>query len=330
MSRATLLTCYMVLLVCSYASGQTVYWSNAGNAESPDDDTIQRAAVNGAGVETLVSSGFDTPFGMAIDIQAGKIYFTDLRLPPNGKIMRANLDGSGFEELVTGLAGAAFLDLDIAGGKMYWTSFVNFPESDRIQRANLDGTGLEDLVTDLPTPLGFALDLSHGRMYWTENSTRKIRRANLNGSNVEDVIVEAPFAQPVDIAIDSVGGFMIWTDNSSSPGARIHRADLDGLNRTVLVDTGLNNPGGIILSLDEGKMYWNDTGTEKIQRANLDGTDVEDLVTTGLMNLSGIALDPRVIPVPTVSHWGLTVLTILLLTFGTVVVGRKRQDQEAT
>ena len=39
------------------------------------------------------------------------------------------------------------------------------------------------------------------------------------------------------------------------------------------------------------KMYWTDSGTDRIQRSNLDGSGVEDLVTTGLENPWGIALD---------------------------------------
>ena len=39
------------------------------------------------------------------------------------------------------------------------------------------------------------------------------------------------------------------------------------------------------------KLYWTDSGTDKIQRSNLDGSGVEDLVTTGLVGPSGLALD---------------------------------------
>ena len=38
------------------------------------------------------------------------------------------------------------------------------------------------------------------------------------------------------------------------------------------------------------KMYWTDTGTDKIQRANLDGSNVEDILA-GLSIPQGIALD---------------------------------------
>jgi hypothetical protein len=51
---------------------------------------------------------------------------------------------------------------------------------------------------------------------------------------------------------------------------------------------------GLLLNLSSiagaEKMYWTDSGTQKIQRANLDGTGVEDLLT-GLVDLSGLALD---------------------------------------
>src|SRR4030042_480701 len=38
------------------------------------------------------------------------------------------------------------------------------------------------------------------------------------------------------------------------------------------------------------KMYWVDSGTDKLQRANLDGTSVQDVVT-GLVEPRGIEID---------------------------------------
>ncbi len=53
--------------------------------------------------------------------------------------------------------------------------------------------------------------------------------------------------------------------------------------------TGLDDPRGIELDVDRGKMYWTDVGTQKVQRANLDGSTVEDLVTISLGTPVGIA-----------------------------------------
>ena len=48
--------------------------------------------------------------------------------------------------------------------------------------------------------------------------------------------------------------------------------------------------GGKVLDMARGKMYWTDSGTEKIQRANLDGSNGENLVTR-LRDPGGIALN---------------------------------------
>ncbi|RKU07854.1 hypothetical protein C6501_17215, partial [Candidatus Poribacteria bacterium] len=57
------------------------------------------------------------------------------------------------------------------------------------------------------------------------------------------------------------------------------------------VTQGLDSPNSIALDVAGGKMYWTDSGTDKIQRANLDGSNVEDLVTQGLDIPGDIALD---------------------------------------
>src|SRR6266511_3227819 len=124
-----------------------------------DDPKIQRANLNGTGVEDLVA-GLSYPTGIALDVAGGKMYWTD-----SGKIQRANLDGRGMETLVTGLSGSS-IALDVAGGKMYWTDYSRHT----IQRANLDGTGMELLVAaqlafpgrPLMFPWAIALDLMVG------------------------------------------------------------------------------------------------------------------------------------------------------------------------
>jgi len=81
---------------------------------------------------------------------------------------------------------------------------------------------------------------------------------------------------------------MYWTDVISD---EIGRADLDGSNPEILVDTGLSAPEGVALAPSIGKMYWTDQGTDKVQRANLNGTSVEDIVTAGLSAPFSIVVD---------------------------------------
>lgn len=45
------------------------------------------------------------------------------------------------------------------------------------------------------------------------------------------------------------------------------------------------------VAADAAKMYWTDSGSDRVQRARLDGSNIENLVTTGLIGPYGIALD---------------------------------------
>ena len=254
-----------------------LYWSDWGT------DKIQRANLDGSGVEDLISgAGLNGPDGLSLDLAGGKIYWADAG---TNKIQRANLDGSNVEDLVTGLGIPYGLALHVAGGKMYWTN----RQTNKIQRANLDGSGVEDLVTSgLTFPGALALDVAGGKIYWTNSGATKIQRANLSGSNVEDLVTSG-LSSPTGLALDVAGGKMYWTDRGTD---KIQRANLSGSNVEDLVTSGLNTPSGLALDVAGGKIYWADTGTNKVQRANLDGSGVEDLLTgaDGLVDPSGIAI----------------------------------------
>ncbi len=76
--------------------GGKIYWTDLGS------DKIQRANLNGSGVEDLVTTSIFEPVGIALDLPAGKMYWTDAS-PGDFYLHRANLDGSNRELFVTGL-----------------------------------------------------------------------------------------------------------------------------------------------------------------------------------------------------------------------------------
>ncbi len=215
-----------------------LYWTHIGYQ-------IQSANLDGSNVEDVVVSGLDGSnvlWGLALDVENGKIYWTDWG---DDKIQRADLDGTNVEDLVTsGLDRPVALALDLGNGKVYWTDLG----SQKIQRADLDGTNVEDLVTSgLVSPGGLTLDVGNGKMYWTDWGADKIKRADLDGTNVED-LVSSGLDQPVALALDLENGKMYWTDLDAD---KIQRADLDGSNVEDLVTgaDGLDRPYSLVLAV---------------------------------------------------------------------------------
>ena len=81
-------------LVLDPSAGK-VYWSSRDAPRGRFQ--IFRASLDGSDIEELVSEGVDTPVSMALDIDEGKMYWTDW----GGKVQRADLDGTDVEDLVT-------------------------------------------------------------------------------------------------------------------------------------------------------------------------------------------------------------------------------------
>ena len=81
---------------------EKMYWVDI------ETEKIQRANLDGSQVEDLVVAGLDAPISIALDVAAGKMYWTD-----DNKIQRANLDGSQVEDLTTSFTASA-IALDVA------------------------------------------------------------------------------------------------------------------------------------------------------------------------------------------------------------------------
>ncbi|MDA1013362.1 MAG: hypothetical protein O3A00_02790, partial [Planctomycetota bacterium] len=152
-----------------------LYWTNAGTG------TIQRANVDGTGIEVIVDLGVSAnPVGIAFDITNQVVYWANRSA---GSIQRANADGSGLEDVVTGLDAPVDVAADATSSKVYFSD----ENTGKIQRANFDGSNVEDLITGVNSK-GIVLDVPTGKLYFTEDSKNKIQRANLNGSGVEDLV----------------------------------------------------------------------------------------------------------------------------------------------
>ena len=183
-----------------------IYWTE--NPLFAGINRIRRADMDGGGaISDLVTTGTLDPVDLHLDLEAGKIYWTDGNA---GEIRSANLDGSGAGVFASGLTKPMGLRIDPSARMIYWAS--DGFGTNKIQRANLDGpVVVEDLVTTgLMSPIGLMLDPGAGHIYWSDWGTNKIQRSNLDGSNVTDLVttglnlpigIAMGFAQPNSLPV---------------------------------------------------------------------------------------------------------------------------------
>jgi len=107
---------------------------------------ILSANPDGSDLKTIINEGRKLPDGLALDVTAGHIYWTNMGEPErnDGSIMRSDLNG---KHMITILPpGGTFtpkqLQLEKRSGKLYWSD----REGMRVMRANLDGSEIETLV----------------------------------------------------------------------------------------------------------------------------------------------------------------------------------------
>ena len=102
-----------------------LYWTTAGSNVDPQP-RIQRAGADGGQVETLVTAGLVEPSAIAVDLAAGKLYWTDLTTATIGRV---ELNGDNAETvLVTAVGERVDLAVDAAGDVVdYHTGVIYLP-----------------------------------------------------------------------------------------------------------------------------------------------------------------------------------------------------------
>ena len=140
---------------------------------------VLSANPDGTDLKTIVEEGRRLPDGLAVDIAAGHLYWTNMGNPKanDGSILRSDLDGGNLTTIVP--PGGTFtpkqLQIEKKSGKLYWCD----REGMRVMRANLDGSNIETLVDTSdgdPRPgpdatkwcVGIAVDVERGKFYWTQ------------------------------------------------------------------------------------------------------------------------------------------------------------------
>jgi len=244
------------------------------------------------------------PDGVAVDVEAGHIYWTNMGVPNlnDGYIERVDLDGRNRKMIVT--EGGTFtpkqLQLDKKNGKLYWSD----REGMRVMRSNLNGSHIETLVETgqgdadrldvLKYCVGIAVDAERGQLYWTQKGPGnaehgRIFRANTEipegqsaarRSDIEMLFDGLP--EPIDLQLDLVNRMMYWTDRGDPPrGNTVNRASMDGdpkkRQSSEILITHLMEGIGIALDLKGERMFFTDLGGS-IYSAQLNGSDKKELL----------------------------------------------------
>jgi hypothetical protein len=255
------------------------------------------------------------PDGVAVDVEAGHIYWTNMGVPRqnDGSIERADLDGQNRKTIVP--AGKTFtpkqLHLDKENRKLYWSD----REGMRVMRLNLDDTKLETLVDSSqgdsrPGPdarkwcVGIAVDTDRGHIYWTQKGPDdaeqgRIFRAGIeipkgeNEANRSDIeVLFDGLPEPIDLELDLGNRLIYWTDRGDPPrGNTVNRASMDADFKKrpapEILLTHLMEGIGIALDLKGNRMFITDlAGT--VYTARLDGTEKKP-VLAAQGNITGIA-----------------------------------------
>jgi hypothetical protein len=196
-------------------------------------DRIHSMNPDGSDRKTIVTDG-RLPDGIAVDVEAGHIYWTNMGIPNlnDGSIERADLDGGNRKVIVPqGVTHTPKqMHLDKANGKLYWCD----REGMRVMRANLDGSKVETLVErgrgdkdqrdETRWCVGITIDPKFGKVYWTQKGATKgglgrIFRANIEVPKCCSIICQNPSTSS-----------SIWrTVSSTGPTAAILRAAIPSI-----------------------------------------------------------------------------------------------------
>jgi DNA-binding beta-propeller fold protein YncE len=279
--------------------------------EASGDGRLFSINPDGSG-KTAIVTECPIPDGVAVDVEGGHIYWTNMGAPPanDGSIERVDLDGGNRTTIVPrgGTYTPKQLHFDVTGRKLYWGD----REGMRVMRCDLDGSNVETLVQtgqgdddrldETKWCVGVSVDHVGGHLYWTQKGPSdaglgRIFRAGIDvptgesaasRSDIQVIFKDLP--EPIDLEIDHSTRILYWTDRGDPPhGNTVNRASLDDIGSVEpeIVSTHLMEGIGIALDPAHDRMFVTDLGGN-IYVAALDGSGHRPIrALQG--NLTGIA-----------------------------------------
>lgn len=199
------------------------------------------------------------------DFDSNTIFWAD---SDKGTIMRISRDGTERAVLVDQSDGTDSNSGDWLGGiavdwvakNIFWTD----QKRDLIEVMRLDGSHRYVVVANVENAHTIAVDPLAGVMFYAGEG--KIGRINLDGSQPFVLVNQSSTVS--SLALDRVNSVVYWCERSTDS---IMRADYDGNNRLVVVNSTIYNPTA--LDFVDGVLYWAEMQSE--------GSIIKELVDDG-------------------------------------------------
>ncbi|KAH8303762.1 hypothetical protein KR018_001535, partial [Drosophila ironensis] len=126
---------------------------------------------------------------------------------------------------------------------------------------------------------GLAYDPLNRILFWSDTLHRKIYLASIDSPADQAPKVLVDLSQeggrPDGVAVDVCRRKLYWT-NSNITHPSVERIDLDGTNRVVIADSGIDMPRGIVVDQLSDRLFWIDDLKGvffAVMSSNLDGSD---------------------------------------------------------
>ncbi|MDH5229806.1 MAG: hypothetical protein OEY38_07100, partial [Gammaproteobacteria bacterium] len=161
---------------------QKLYWIS-------NSKQFQRANVDGSSLETFTNFTLTgTPSAIALDPDAGYIYFVERNGSNEYVIRRANMDKTGSPVDIynnsTGTINGLTIDPNL--GFLYFTD----QSFEIIKRVKTDGSGVTDLLINpfAAQPFGITIDLQNNDLYWSDNAGDQLKRTHADGTSTSTIL----------------------------------------------------------------------------------------------------------------------------------------------
>lgn len=224
--------------------------------------------------------------GLAIDPQAGRMYYTDL-----GAIKSADFLGGNVETLATGLA----TPLSVVLGPDDRVFFTERGGQNQIGTVNTDGSGQQALLTGLDNPFGLA-------MIQVEPSADiafdEWRQLHFDAEELADSTISGPSAAPAGDGISNLMKYALGLGDPKTPARDLlPAAEVVGGELQLTYSRAKNATDvELVVEVSTDLVNWN-AGAGYTEVVTVDDTQDPEIVTVRVLNESAERMFIRLNPV---------------------------------